>query len=91
LALGLPVALLQKPEPDPKLLSLWPLPRLSRWTARVNECLTKQELDAVKVSAQRGTPLGDEVWVKSMARQLNLEPTIRPRGRPQVRFPKDEA
>jgi putative transposase len=82
---------LQKPEPDPKLLSPWPLPRLHGWTARDNECLTKQELDAVRLSAQRGKPLDDEAWVESIARRLNLESTMRPRGRPQVRFPKDEA
>jgi len=49
---------LQKPEPDPKLLSRWTLPRLPGWTARVNDSLTKQELDAVRLSAQRGKPLG---------------------------------
>ena len=45
---------LQKPEPDPKLLSPWPWPRLPGWIARVNDSLTKQELDAVRLSAQRG-------------------------------------
>jgi len=81
---------LQKPEPDPNLLSPWPLPRLPRWTARINECLTKEELDAVRLSAQRGKPLGDEGWVESIARRLNLESTMRPRGRPKVRFPVEE-
>ncbi len=80
---------LQKPAPDPKLLSPWPLPRLPGWAGRVNECLTKQELDAVRLSAQRGKPLGDEAWVESMARRLNLESTMRPRGRPRVRFPNE--
>ena len=79
---------LQKPEPEPRLLSSWPLPRLPGWTARVNESLTKQELDAVRLSAQRGKPMGDEAWVESIARRLSLESTMRPRGRPQVRFPK---
>ena len=78
----------QKPEPEPRLLSSWPLPRLPGWTARVNESLTKRELDAVQLSAQRGKPMGDEAWVESIARRLNLESTMRPRGRPQVRFPK---
>jgi len=91
LALGLAVRWLQKPERDPKLLSPWPLPRLPGWTARVNESITKQELDAARLSAQRGKPFGDEAWVESIARRLNLESTIRPRGQPQVRFPKDEA
>jgi putative transposase len=82
---------LQKPEPIPALLSPWPLPRLPGWLARVNECLTKQELDAVRLSAQRGKPLGDEGWVESIALRLNLESTIRPRGRPRVPDPKDDS
>lgn len=77
---------LQKNKPEPKLLSSWPMPRLPGWTARVNECLTTQELKAVRLSAQRGKPLGDEAWVQSIARRLNLESTIRPRGRPRVHF-----
>ena len=89
LALGLAVALVAKTGPDPKLLSPWPLPRLPGWAGRVNECLTKQELAAVRLSAQRGKLLGDEAWVESMARRLNLESTMRPRGRPRVRFPKE--
>lgn len=72
---------LQKPEPDPKLLSRWPLARLSRWTERVNEPLTKGELDAVRLSAQRGRPLGTDDWVDKVVKQHGLESTIRPRGR----------
>ena len=79
-----------RPEPDPKLLSPWPLARLPGWIDRVNEPLSKQELDAVRLSAQRGRPLGDEGWVESIARRLDLESTMRPRGRPRVRFPKDQ-
>jgi len=81
---------IQKPEPEPRLLSRWPLPRLPRWVDRVNEPLTESELKAVRLSAQRGRPLGDEGWVESIARRLNLESTMRPRGRPRVRFPQEE-
>ena len=81
----------QQPEPDPKLLSPWPLPRLPNWVERVNEPLSKKELDAVRLAANRGRPLGDEAWVESIARRLNLESTMRPRGRPRVRFPDDES
>ncbi len=81
---------LKKPEPDPKLLSAWPLPRLPSWVARVNEPLTKGELDAVRLCAHRGRPLGDDKWVKSIAQRLNLESTIRPRGRPRVKSPAED-
>ena len=82
---------LQKPEPEPRLLSPWPLSRLPGWVDRVNAPLSKQELEAVRLSAHRGRPLGDEGWVESTARRLNLESTMRPRGRPRVRFPKEKA
>jgi putative transposase len=76
---------MQKPESEPQLVSRWPLPRLPKWVARVNEPLTKNELKAVRLSANRGRPLGDEGWVEPTARRLNLECTMRPRGRPRVR------
>ncbi|QDS92458.1 Transposase IS200 like protein [Roseimaritima multifibrata] len=79
---------LQKPPVEPKLLSPWPISRLPNWVDRVNEPLTQSELDAVRLSAQRGRPLGDEGWVNTIARRLKLESTMRPRGRPRVRFPK---
>ena len=76
---------LQKPEPDPKLLSPWPLPRLPRWTERVNASLTKGELSAIRNSVNRGKPLGNHEWAKAIAKRLNLESTMRSRGRPRVR------
>ena len=76
---------LRKTEPDPRLLSPWRLPRLTNWVSRVNEPLTKHELDAVRLSAQRGRPIGDDGWAESIARRLHLESTMRPRGRQRAR------
>jgi putative transposase len=81
---------LQKPEPDPKLLSPWPIARLPKWVERVNEPLTECELAAVRLSAQRSRPLGDQGWVESTAKRLCLESTIRPRGRQRVRPQEQE-
>jgi putative transposase len=78
----------QKPEPEPRLLSPWPRPRLPSWVERVNTPLSEAELAAVRLSAQRGKPLGDTAWVESIARRLKLDSTIRPRGRPRVHFPQ---
>ncbi|MCA9118941.1 MAG: transposase [Planctomycetaceae bacterium] len=78
---------LQKSEPEPSLLSPWPIPRLPNWVERVNEPLTSGELDAIRTSAKRGSPYGDASWVESSVKRLGLESTLRPRGRPQVRFP----
>ncbi|MEM9367197.1 MAG: transposase [Planctomycetota bacterium] len=73
---------LQPSEPNPKLLTSWPLRRLPGWTNRVNEPLADKELKSVRMCVNRGSPLGDECWVASVARRFNLEMTLRPRGRP---------
>lgn len=77
----------QTTEPDPRLLSAWPLARLPNWVAKVNEPLTVSELDAVRRSVQRGSPYGNSNWVETTAQRLGLTSTLRPRGRPQVHFP----
>ena len=77
---------LQKPEPDPKLLSAWPIPRLPRWVQRVNEPLSEKELATMRQCVKRGRPLGDQQWMESTASRLQLESTLRPRGRPRVRI-----
>jgi len=76
---------LAKPEPDPKLLSAWPVARLPNWAKRVNEPLSEKEMAAVRWSIKRGSPFGNETWVESIARRFGLESTLRPRGRPRVR------
>jgi len=75
---------LQKPEPDPKLLSPWPVPRLPGWVQRVNQPLSDSERETVRLSAQRGRPFGDEKWVKSTVKRFKLESTVRPRGRQRI-------
>lgn len=76
---------LARPEPNPKLLTVWPIARLPNWVQRVNEPLSEKEVDAVRWSVKRGSPFGDPSWVESTARRLDLESTLRPRGRPRVR------
>ncbi|MCO6455364.1 MAG: transposase [Pirellulaceae bacterium] len=76
---------LSQPEPEPKLLSPWPLPRLPNWVQRVNQPLSDGELRAVRDCLQRGRPFGDAAWVEATALRLGLESTLRPRGRPRVR------
>jgi REP-associated tyrosine transposase len=76
---------LQKPEPDPKILTAWPLRRPPGWVQRVNEALTKKELDRLRECVQRGRPYGDEAWTEKIANRLDLWSTIRPRGRPKAK------
>jgi len=73
----------QKTEPTPKLLSSWPLRRPSGWVKRVNEALTEKERTHLRECLQRGRPYGDETWTVKIVERLNLESTMRPRGRPK--------
>jgi putative transposase len=65
------------------LLSEWPVAQPSRWLATVNEPQDEQEEAMVKESIKRDRPAGSEEWVRRTARQLGLEHSLRPRGRPK--------
>jgi putative transposase len=58
------------------------VPRPSDWLTYVNHRAEKAEVDALRRSARRGSPYGDEAWAQAMAEQLGLQSTLRPRGRP---------
>ena len=68
---------------DRRLLSAWPLPRQPGWIEHVNEPQTEDELAAIRRSVARGVPFGDEAWTRRAVRDLGLETTLRPRGRPK--------
>jgi REP-associated tyrosine transposase len=70
-----------KAEPPPHI-DQWPVARPRDWIAHVNQAGTSAEIDAVRRSAQRGTPYGNLAWVQGIANRLGLESTLRPRGRP---------
>jgi putative transposase len=65
------------------LLSTWPVERPANWTARVNAPLTAKELDRVRLSMVRGRPYGGDEWVRRTVKELGLEHTVRPEGRPR--------
>jgi putative transposase len=65
------------------LLARSPVPLPSNWLQFVHEPQTEAELEAIRTSITRGTPYGSERWRKRAARQLGLEFTLRPRGRPR--------
>ena len=65
------------------LLSTWPVQRPANWTARVNAPLTAKELDRVGLSMERGRPYGSDEWVRRTVKELGLEHTVRPEGRPR--------
>ena len=51
--------------------------------ARLPHRLTQSQLDQIKRSLDRGSPLGSPRWQKRTAKQLGLQSTLRPRGRPR--------
>ena len=68
---------------DKKLLASWPLPRKPNWVDHVNSPQTEAEAQAVRRSIERGSPFGDEPWTGRIVRQMGLESTLRPQGRPK--------
>jgi putative transposase len=57
--------------------------RQGRWAEKVHRPLEDAALQAIRRSATTGLPYGDEAWVKRLAKKLDLDLTIRPRGRPR--------
>lgn len=70
-------------QPDVPPLSQWPVEIPARWVATVNTPLSAVEEQAIRQSIARGRPYGSQRWIKKMARQLGLETTMRPPGRPR--------
>ena len=64
------------------LLSDWPVSRPHNWLAILNTPPGDAERKEVKEHIERSRPMGSEAWVKATAKALNLQQTLRPRGRP---------
>ena len=63
-------------------LTNWPVERPRQWKRLVNSAQTDDELAAIRKAIQRGCPFGTDDWVSKTAERLDLESTLRPRGRP---------
>ena len=71
------------------LLAESPVPLGRLWAEHVNQPESEAELEAIRRSVTRGQPFGGEAWRAKVVRQLGLEHTIRPRGRPRKRPPSN--
>jgi putative transposase len=60
-----------------------PVGRGEGWAQLVNEPQTEAEVQALRRSVNRGTPFGSQDWQQQAAKDLGLETTLRPRGRPR--------
>jgi putative transposase len=58
-----------------------------RWRQHVQAAQTEAELAALRQSVARGMPFGDTAWQERTAKRLNLQSTLRPRGRPRKSVP----
>ncbi len=57
-----------------------------RWTIFHKDADDKA-LDQIRWLNRRGSPLGQSTWVESIARRLDLQSTLRLRGRPKKQVP----
>jgi putative transposase len=64
-------------------LSAYPQVRARKWAEKVHLPLEEQTLARLRQSNDRGLPYGDPAWVERLAERLDLDLTIRPRGRPR--------
>ncbi|MBT8083749.1 MAG: hypothetical protein KJN72_00890, partial [Woeseia sp.] len=60
-----------------------PVARPRDWDSFVNSPQTEEELLALRRCTLRSAPFGDKVWTTATARQLGLESSLRPPGRPK--------
>ncbi len=59
------------------------------WVARVNRPPPASELEALRVSVQRGRPFGEEGWARRMAKRFGMESTFAAAWTAEGRVNKD--
>jgi putative transposase len=67
----------------PLKISSPPVSLPSYWRHLVNEPQTDAELAAIRTSVNRQRPFGSEEWVRKQAKDLELEASLAPIGRPR--------
>ena len=65
------------------LLSSPPVPLPMDWSEQLGVEMPAETLDRINHCIHRSCPYGDSAWVQKTAIRLNLESTLRPRGRPR--------
>jgi putative transposase len=64
-------------------LSPYPTVRLRKWVEKVHLPIDERTLAAIRRSSATGLPYGEKMWVNRLAKKLDLDLAIRPRGRPR--------
>lgn len=66
------------------VLSDGPVPLPEKWAETVLKFAEHEKItDEIRKCIKRGRPFGDKEWVEETAGKLQLESTLRPRGRPR--------
>ena len=69
---------------SPVPLERGPVELPSNWGSLVHRDISQPDQDRLANSLRRGAPFGGPRWVQTTAARLNLESTLRPRGRPET-------
>lgn len=63
-------------------LATWPIDRPRNWNRTLNMAMTDKEVQAMQHRITRGNPWGEQNWSERIIDRLQLQSTVRPRGRP---------
>lgn len=74
---------------EKSLLTKWPIRRHPNWVDWVRKPITDKEQKRLQRSILRGAPFGEDEWVRATAQEMDLESTLRPRGRPRKQLNAD--
>ena len=69
--------------PSPLELSEGPFAIPADWTRQIHRPINAKAAEAIARSIRRNCPLGDHEWTQQTAQKMNLESTLRKRGRPK--------
>lgn len=65
------------------IIDIPPVDLPNDWGEFVNRPLTEKELENIRYSVNRQVPFGSKKWKKKISKELGLEKTLKPRGRPK--------
>ncbi len=65
------------------LIDRIPIELPANWDKRVNESMEEKDLEQLRQSIKRQSPYGASEWQSMISKQLGLESTLRPIGRPK--------
>lgn len=65
-----------------KVLSPWPIEIPNGYLAWLNKPQSEKEEKSIELAMQKGSPFGDDQWIKRTVKKYHLESTLRYPGRP---------